>query len=62
MFSFYDFTGMIGCSEARAESIASLLSRSAPKESSRLSTDRIIEKAVLAHGGVEGLAGDDLFI
>ena len=41
-FALYHFMGMVGVSEARAESIASLLKRYTGAKS--LSTDRIIEK------------------
>ena len=62
IFSVYHFTGMIGISEARAESVASLLKRYAPPVSGRLATDRIIEKAVLRTSGVSGDGSDDIFL
>ena len=43
-FTLFHFMGMVGVSEARAESIASSLKRYIPATLGRLSTDRINEK------------------
>ena len=43
-FTLFHFMGMVGVSEARAESIASSLKRYSPATLGRLSTDRINEK------------------
>ena len=61
-FALFHFMGMVGVSEARAESIASSLKRYSPQVSSRLSTDRIIEKTIVRNSGVNGLTTDDLFL
>ena len=61
-FALYHFTGMMGLSEASAESIASLLKRYSPKAASRLGTDRIIEKTMLRVAGVAGDGSDDLLL
>ena len=42
-FTLFHFMGMVGVSEARAESIASSLKRYSPADRGCLSTDRIIE-------------------
>ena len=63
IFTIFHFTGMIGLSEARAESIGSLLKRYSPAVSSRLSTDRVIEKTIMRASGIDGGAStDDLFL
>ena len=61
-FALFHFMGMVGVSEARAESIASTLKKYSPPGSSRLSTDRIIEKTIVRNAGVNGLTTDDLFL
>ena len=62
-FAIYHFTGMLGVSEAQAESAASLLKRYQPVQSSgRLGTTRVIEKAVLRMSGIAGDGSDDLFL
>ncbi len=61
-FVLYHFTGMFGVSEARAESIASVLKRFSPPGSSRLATDRVTEKAILKSSGITGDGSDDLFL
>ena len=58
-FALFHFTGMLGVSEAQAESVASLLKRYSPKCSSTLATDRIIEKTLLRCSGVQGDGSDD---
>ena len=60
IFAVYHFMGMVGVSEAKAESVASLLKRY--KGNSPLGTDRIIEKAILRNCGVDGLSFDDVFL
>ena len=63
ILTMFHFTGMIGVSEARAESIGSLLKRYSPAVSARLSTDRIIEKTIIRASGIDGgTATDDLFL
>ena len=50
-------------SEARAESVASLLKRYGPRMStSRLTTDRVIEKAILRCSGITADGSDDLLL
>ena len=61
-FALFHFMGMVGVSEARAESIASSLKRYSPQASSRMTTDRIIEKAIVRNSDVNGLTTDDLFL
>ena len=61
-FELFHFMGMVGVSEARAEAVASMLKRYAPERSSRLSTDRIIEKSIVRNAGLNGLSADDLFL
>ena len=58
----FHFTGMLGVSEARAESVASILKHYSPKACSRLGTERIIEKTTLRCSGVAGDGSDDLLL
>ena len=61
-FALYHFMGMVGVSEAKAESIASLLKRYTGTVGRPVSTSRIIEKAIVRHSGVNGLSRDDCFL
>ena len=61
-FAIYQFTGMLGVSEAQAESAASLLKRYQPQSSGSFGTKRVIEKAVLRMSGIVGDGSDDLFL
>ena len=60
VFAVYHFMGMVGVSEARAESIASLLKRY--RGTGPLGTDRIIEKTIVRNCGVDGLTTDHVFL
>ena len=54
-FTLFHFTGMFGVSEARAESVASLLKRYSPTQSVQLGVDRVIEKKTnLRCSGIQG--------
>ena len=61
-FAIYHFVGMIGVSEALAESICSTLGRYATKETNRLKLQRIVEKTILCRGTSVRVERDDLFI
>ena len=61
-FVLFHFMGMVGVSEAGAESIASLLKRYSPSVASRINTERVIEKTIVASVGIKGLFTDDLFL
>ena len=53
-FTLYHFTGMLGLSEALAESICSTLAFYSAKHKNRLALDRIVEKTILFRGGAMG--------
>lgn len=57
-FMLFHYTGMIGVSEAHAESIGSILKRFGKT----LSTPRVVEATILRAAGVVGEGGDDGFI
>ena len=61
-FVLFHFMGMVGVSEAGAESIASLLKRYSPSVASRINTERVIEKTIVASVGIKGLFTDDIFL
>eukprot|EP00973_Karenia_brevis_P059065 8223766-Karenia_brevis.AAC.1 len=54
---------MWGASEAAAESVGSLLKRYATAQSfSKLSPQRVIEKAIMRYAGLAGDGSDDFFL
>ena len=56
----WHYFGSLGVSEASAESVASLLKKFSGIAG--LSTQRVIEKTILQHSGLEGDGTDDSFI
>ena len=61
-FTLFHFLGMLGISEARAESVASLLKRYSPAKCAHLGVDRVMEKTTVRCAGVAADGLDDLLL
>lgn len=62
VLALFHFTGMLGVSEAQAESVASFFNLYARKSQSCLAAERIIEKAEMRLSDVKGNGSDDVLL